>query len=87
MALLNGETIYCGSFKQIGERIFDKSGTCDGKGIRLVLTLEEEFEIERILGFKIGYAIVRLIVDAVEKKTGVRPKGLAYTYGNRIFET
>jgi len=68
------------SFTQTGELLLEHSPSGDGKGITLILTRTEEAVFESYGGTRIGYSIVDLIADAVERKTGIRPKDLNYTY-------
>ena len=89
MAILNGKIIgFVGlNFHQIGERILEGSPAGNGKGIILVLTPREELAFESVGGLTVGYSIVDLVADAVQKKKGEKPKALKYVYANRKFTT
>lgn len=89
MADLNGKVVdFKGlSFAQIGERILDGSPSGDGKGIILILTLEEQMVFERVGGLMVGYSIVDLVTDAIKKRTNRRPENLRYSYHDMKFTT
>ena len=89
MALVNGTNKGLSglSFREIGERIVEETGTTDGKGLTVQLMQWEEAVFVDTFGLKVGYALCELIIDAIEKKTGTRPEDLEYTYQEARFTT
>lgn len=82
MALLNGsQTSFEGlSPDQIGDRLLEASSSGDGRNIVLELSLHEEPIFIRLGGMAVGYVIAGLIVEAIERKTGVHPRYPMYNY-------
>ncbi len=89
MANLNGKNVsFAGkTFVQIGELVSEASPAGDGRGVTLELDFHEENTFVRNFGLRVGFVLMDLVADAVEKKTGQRPNGAKYTYADRVFHT
>ena len=53
--------------------------------MRLELTLEEQFTLEKI-DMAVGRVLVNLLGDAM-RQGGLNPEGLQYRYSRRVFTT
>lgn len=91
MANLNGVEVDFSklSLDQIGDRILKSSQFGNCQDISLILTNEEEDRFKRISLLVADRFLEKMILDAIERKIGLRPTGIncVYSFNDRTFRT